>query len=384
MDEAKMKVLFVAFHDPTVMDLASGSDYFHYKAICDAGFDVRVIGPFEPRTVLPERLAERLYQRTGKHYPKFTMTTSWVASQAATRAVRDWKPDVVFTIVPFPLIFYKGKAPCIYRVDTTFFGVEEFWPTYGRLGLWVSMWQEKRAYRNSARIITTSEWTKDILTKTYKVPEKCIRVYPMASALPVEIVPPKVDIPKWKALQGNLRLLLVGRNYRRKGIDVAIEVTRKLNADGFPTELTVCGAQGQPDQMVKFVGPFRKSDPEQLEQYADLYRRAHLLIHPAFFEPAGIVPSEAAAFGTPTITNNTGGISTTVKGGVSGIVLPRWSPAEAYVEKIKELMAQPEVYYRLCHTSRERYELELNWQVRGRWLGELLREVAVEQRSKGQ
>ncbi len=44
-----MKVLFVALHDPTLMDLASGSDYFHYKAICDNGFDVKVIGPFEPR-----------------------------------------------------------------------------------------------------------------------------------------------------------------------------------------------------------------------------------------------------------------------------------------------------------------------------------------------
>jgi glycosyltransferase involved in cell wall biosynthesis len=206
----------------------------------------------------------------------------------------------------------------------------------------------------------------------------------MASALPMEIVPQKVDIPNWKALQGNFRLLLVGRNYRRKGIDVAIEVTRKLNADGFPAELTVCGAQGQSDRLVRFVGPFKKSDPEQLEQYADLYRRAHLLIHPAFFEPAGIVPGEAAAFGTPTITNNTGGISTTVKDGVSGIVLPRWSPAEAYVEKIKELIAAPQVYYHLCHTSRERYDLELNWQVRGRWLGELLRDVVEEQRSKGQ
>jgi len=268
-------------------------------------------------------------------------------------------------------------------LDTTFYGVEEFWPTYGRLGLWVSMWQEKRAYRNTARVITTSEWSKNILTQVYKVPVEQIRVYPMASALPMEVVPQQVDISNWKALQGNLRLLLVGRTYHRKGVDVAIEVTHRLNADGIPTELTVCGAQGQSGRSVTFVGPFKKTDPAQLEQYAGLYRDAHLLIHPAYFEPAGIVPSEAAAFGTPTITNNTGGIGTTVKDGVSGIVLPRGSPAEAYVEKIKELIANPEVYYRLCRTSRERYDLELNWQVRSKWLGEVLREVAEEQRSKG-
>jgi glycosyltransferase involved in cell wall biosynthesis len=377
-----MKVLFVAFHDPTVMDLASGSDYFHYKAICDAGFEVKVIGPFEPRPVLLERLAERLYQRTGKRYLKFSMTSAWQASQATNQAVREWKPEVVFSIVPFPLIFYKGDAPCIYRLDTTFYGVEEFWPTYGKLGLMVSMWQEKRAYRNSARVITTSEWSKNILTQIYKVPEERIRIYPMPSALPMEVVPPEIDIPAWKALKGKLRLLLVGRTYRRKGIDIAIEVTRILNADGIPTELTVCGVEGQSAESVKFVGPFMKTDPAQLEQYVELYRRAHLLIHPAYFEPAGIVPGEAAAFGTPTITNNTGGIGTTVKDGVSGIVLPRGSSAEAYVEKIKELIANPDGYYHLCRTSRERYDLELNWQVRSKWLGEVLREVVQEGRSQ--
>jgi glycosyltransferase involved in cell wall biosynthesis len=377
-----MKVLFVALHDPTLMDLASGSDYFHYKAICDNGFDVKVIGPFEPRPVLLERLAERLYLRTGKRYPKFKMTTAWVASQATNQAVRDWKPDVVFSIVPFPYIFYREKAPCIYRLDTTFYGVEEFWPTFGRLGLWLSMWQEKRAYHQSARVITTSAWSKNILATKYNVPESHIRVYPMPSALPMEIVPQKVDIPNWKALQGNFRLLFVGRDYRRKGLDIAIDVTHRLDQDGIPAELTVCGAPGKSDRLIKYVGSFMKNDPKELEQYADLYRQAHLLIHPAYFEPAGIVPGEAAAFGTPTITNDTGGLATTVQDGISGIVLPRGSPAEAYVARIKELIAHPESYYQLCRTARQRYELELNWQVRGKWLAELLREVVAENRQE--
>jgi glycosyltransferase involved in cell wall biosynthesis len=207
-------------------------------------------------------------------------------------------------------------------------------------------------------------------------------VYPIPSALPVNIVPERVEISNWKGLQGTLRLLLVGRDYRRKGIDIAMEVARKLNSAGVVTELTVCGAQGQSDRLIKFVGPYRKNDPEQLEKYVELYRQAHLLIHPAYFEPAGIVPSEAAAFGTPTITNNTGGIGTSVKDGVSGIVLPRGSPADVYVDKIKQLIANPDVYYQLCRTSRERYELELNWQVRGKWLRQLLREVVEENRLK--
>jgi glycosyltransferase involved in cell wall biosynthesis len=176
-------------------------------------------------------------------------------------------------------------------------------------------------------------------------------------------------------------LLLVGRNYHRKGIDIAIDVVHRLNAAGIQAELTVCGTQGPADEFVRFVGPFQKSIPEQLEQYVDLYRKAHLLIHPALFEAAGIVPGEAAAFGTPTVTNNSGGLGTTVENDVSGIVLPKGSPAEAYVKAISKLINDPQRYYLLCQTSRERYERELNWGVANKRFGEILRQVVQEHQS---
>lgn len=78
-------------------------------------------------------------------------------------------------------------------------------------------------------------------------------------------------------------------------------------------------------------------------------------------EAAGIVCSEAAAFGVPTITNAAGGLATTVKDGVSGIALPRGSKAERYVEAIEGLINEPGNYQHLRLAARERYEHELNW-----------------------
>jgi glycosyltransferase involved in cell wall biosynthesis len=147
-------------------------------------------------------------------------------------------------------------------------------------------------------------------------------------------------------------------------------------------ELTVCGTQGQSDQFVRFVGPFKKSDPGQLEQYIDLFRKAHLLIHPALFEPAGIVAAEAAAFGTPTITNDVGGLATTVADGESGIVLPKWSPPEAYVQAITRLIQYPEEYYALCRRTRQRYERELNWDAIGKRFAEVLRQTVDESQDR--
>jgi glycosyltransferase involved in cell wall biosynthesis len=309
------------------------------------------------------------------------MTTVWNASQATNKVVRDWMPDLVFAIAHFPFVFYTGKAPCVYRIDSTAYGEEMAWPRSGWPALRVNMWQEKRAQRHCARVITVSEWSKNILEKVYKVPAGHIRFIASPSYLPDQVIPESVDIRFWKNLADPLRLLLVGRDYHRKGIDVGIDIVHKLNTAGIRAELTICGAQGTSEEYVRFVGPYKKSDPDQLEKYIALYRQAHLLIHPAIFEPAGIVPSEAAAFGTPTITNDVGGLATTVKDGESGIVLPKGSPAEVYVQNIIELVHNPDGYYRLCCKTRERYERELNWGYAGKWLAETLREVISEQRA---
>jgi glycosyltransferase involved in cell wall biosynthesis len=307
------------------------------------------------------------------------MSTAWKVSQATNQAVQEWKPDVVFTKYIAALVFYKEVVPCVYTLDTTFYGLEKFWPLYGWPSLMVSMWQEKRAFRKCKKVLTNSEWHRKILTDVYKVPMEHTGVFALPSTLPPQHIPEKVDM-ELKVLQGPLRLLLVGRDYRRKGIDIAIEVVHKLNAAGILTELTVCGTQGQADQFVKFVGPFKKSDPEQLEQYIDLYRRAHFLIHPALFEPAGIVAAEAAAFGTPTITNDVGGLATTVADGISGIVLPKWSPADAYVQAITRIIHNTEEYYALCQRTRQRYERELNWDVTGKLFASVLRHVVESER----
>jgi glycosyltransferase involved in cell wall biosynthesis len=370
-----MKVLYVALHNPTQLDLASGVDYFHYQAMLQDDFEVKWIAPNPKKALRMEALAARFFQRTGKRFMKYPMSTVWKASQAVNNYVKEWKPDVLLTMNMACLVFYRGQTPAVLSRDTTFYGQQQFWPVYGQLAMAMNMWQEKRALRNSAHILTNSRWSKNVISATYGIAPAEIDTFVLPSALPERVVPAGVDVPKWKKLETPFRLLLVGRDTTppRKGINIGIEVARNLNAAGLPTELTICGMQGQSDQFVKYVGPFTKSIPEQLDEYVDLYRQAHLLIHPAIFEAAGIVPSEAAAFGTPTITNDAGGLGTTVADGESGIVLPTWSKPDVYVKAILELVSDPGSYYALCQKARARYERELNWSRTGEWMAGILR-----------
>ena len=381
-----MKALYVALHDPTVLDLASGVDYYHYQALLQDDFEVKWIAPNPKKPRWTEEMAARVFQRTGKRFMKYPMSVAWSASQTVNRFVKTWKPDILLTMNMASLVFYHGGAPAVLSRDTTFYGQQQFWPVYGKLAMAINIWQEKLAFRNSVHVLTNSRWSKKVISTTYGIAAPKIDTFVLPSALPVRVIPERVDIPGWKKLVSPFRLLLVGRDSipPRKGIPIAIEVVHKLNAAGLPAELTICGTPGQSDQYVKYVGPFTKSIPEQLDKYVDLYRQAHLLIHPAIFEAAGIVPSEAAAFGTPTITNNAGGLATTVADGESGIVLPTWSGADIYVKSILDLVNNPSYYYDLCQKTRGRYERELNWDCTGKWMADLLRDIVHNPQAKAQ
>jgi glycosyltransferase involved in cell wall biosynthesis len=383
-----MKILYAALrHDPRDSDCASGSDYNFYSVFKRAGLEVKIVGPFQEKDSIFERVIKKIYKKTTqKRYPKFSLSLTLAASRALNQIDKAWKPDVIFTIFPPCLTFYRGMTPCVYRLDTSFLGWHQEYPEFGTLALKFLVWQEKIAFRKSTKIITQSLWTKNILIKKYGVSEKKIEVFPNPSAIPKNVVPRTATPKTYKTLSSPLNLLLVGREYRRKGVDIAIEVARQLNDIGIKTYLTVCGIEkdkflDETASFVNVVGPYVKSDPKQLQQYIVLYEWAHFLIHPARFEAAGITPSEAAAFGVPTITNDSGGLATTVKNDESGVVLPKGSKPDVYVKTILNFIRNPKKYQELSLKTRQRYERELNWEVVSRQVLDILDGVAKKEGS---
>jgi len=375
-----MRVLYVAHrHDPTDPMAGSGADAQFYAALIRENVDVRVLGPFLDPLPLWERLARRISRLLGLPYTKFPISLVQHESAMLTQIDRAYRPDVIFTLFPLSLVGYPGSTPCVYRADAPYSAAYHAYEPFRRgiLGSKHTVSIQAAAFRRSARVITHSEWSRNAIIKNHRVGKGKVCVFPNPAALPSQVVPVKLDVLRDKYLLcHSLRLLFVGRVSHLKGLDIAIEVISGLNAIGIRADLTVCGTTGSDSGCVKFVGLLDKRDPVQLRAYANLYRTAHLLLHPARFDSSPIVTSEAAAFGVPTITNDVGGMATSVKHGESGIVLAAHSPAKAYVEAIAELIQEPERYYRLCETSRQRYERDLNWGVAGKRLVSILRQAA--------
>jgi len=199
---------------------------------------------------------------------------------------------------------------------------------------------ERKVVRQATRIITRSDWTKASLVNDYGYPEEKIHIVYNASSLPTEVVPEK---PVFNEVDfSTVRLLFVGRVQNLKGIDIAIEVTNQLNNAGTNAELRVVGSAGI-DQLTFITQAYiLKAFPNNYRNTQVKYLWAHFLIHPARYDAAPIVTAEAAGFGVPTLTNAVGGIASTVKDNVSGVVLPAGSPSTEYVKVIRNYVDNPE------------------------------------------
>ena len=374
-----MRVLYASFrHSPLDISAGSGADYQLLTAIINGGHDVRILGPFRQSGTRMERAVNVLYRTvTQQTLLKFPLSVVRQVSEALNTMEREWHPDVVFTMFPVPLAFYSGTAPCVYRIDAPYRHSYLEYPQYGHSpqSLFLTDWLQKRALRRSAKVVTHSEWCRDLLISDYHLKPEQITWFPNAAALPAECVPSSINIEIEKNLSGTIRLLFVGRDPHRKGLDIAIETTKLLNESGSSAHLMVCGCEGENSKDITYKGIFNKADAEDLLAYTSEYKYANFLLHPARFDPSPIVVSEAAAFATPTLTNDVAGMSTAVKDQESGIVLPRGSKAADYANAILQTISDPLHYFSLCFTTRRRYETDMNWGIAGQRLNKVLNEV---------
>ncbi|MFN8423560.1 MAG: glycosyltransferase [Anaerolineae bacterium] len=190
----------------------------------------------------------------------------------------------------------------------------------------------------------------------------------------IEIIPPGVDLdvfrpmPRAEAL-GHLHrdpceriILFVGRMDPIKGLDTLIRAmgivvgrdpTLKENAC-----LCVVGGDASEDlrrtdaelgrlneladslglgHLVRFVG---SQSQDALRYY---YNAAEVVVVPSRYESFGMVALEAMACGTPVIASDVGGLSTLIRDGRTGFLVPDGDP-EALAAKLQPLLALPEIH----------------------------------------
>jgi D-inositol-3-phosphate glycosyltransferase len=167
------------------------------------------------------------------------------------------------------------------------------------------------------------------------------------------------------------RLLYVGRLAPIKGLETLLDAMARLRAAGSPVHLSIVG--GDADEPVNghegelrarlarldlggtvtFVG----AQPQ--ERLRAWYVAADATVLPSHYESFGMVALEAMACGIPVVASRVGGLQTTVRDGVTGLLVRESDPV-ALANALDRLLGDPDLRYRLGREG-------VQWAARHRW-----------------
>ena len=221
---------------------------------------------------------------------------------------------------------------------------------------------DRLALEKSSLILVPSDWAKKSVICDYRQSERKVKVVEFGANMPYEDIKPK------QLISSKVNVLLVGVEYKRKGVATAIEVVKKLNhIDKQHTYIITIVGLDAPEETkelssnIIFKGKLNKNNPQELELLQREYRNADLFLLPTKAEAAGIVFSEAAMYGLPIFTYNTGGVGNYCINSENGYALPLKSDSEDFAKLIKIVVNNPTLYKSLSKNGISLYNKKFNW-----------------------
>ena len=239
---------------------------------------------------------------------------------------------------------------------------------------------EGRLYkRRNVRLILIARKTSEELARFYGRTEELPVVY---LGLDHDVFKPAYRLAKRDAARAELRitedrfaLLLIGNDWRNKGIAVVLQALERLNQ--LPIDLLFVGREAAVDcravvenhcldSRVRFL-PVRR-DVEFYYAAADAY------VGPSLEDTFAQPPAEAMACGLPVIVSSTNGTSEIITNGEDGLILADPTDANALAVMIRRLYEDREFRERLGVNAAETAR-QYTWERNGRELTEIFQEV---------
>lgn len=361
-----MKIGYVTFVDPSDKRTRSGTVFKMREAIEAAGFEVvwiryhRVtIRTFLFWVLLTVRnVFGRKKWLGGEHYEP-------IARGYAKSIDRSLVQQCDYLFFPFAgqiYPFLETDVPSIYFSDATVpLMINYYWKDLSEKSIRMASLMDKQGCEAASINIRSSRWALDSTVKD-------CGGHPDRSF--VLALGPAFDLEQIKSIQpyrgGRLQLLYCGVDWKRKGGALAVETATILMNSGIDVHLTVVGPKKCPEEcknckLVSFMGFLDKNSDVDYQRYMEVYGNSHILLLPTRAECAGIVFSEAAAFGITCYTYATGGTVDYVVSGYNGYAFPLTASASDFAHQMMSDLREGRLP--LYHTNALRLSKErLSWE----------------------
>lgn len=202
-------------------------------------------------------------------------------------------------------------------------------PIWQRISVRVAMqlYLEQRELSTAHYIVPNSRFIKQQLAHYY--PE-------LASKLTAPIVPGVIPQPPrvWQPAAANGGIIgFVGKEWKRKGLPLAVKIVAQLRHQRPNLELWVIGPQ--PEEVRHLFADWKGGYRLLGWREQSYYHEFDLLLHPAKAEPYGMVISEAMAARVPVVVSDVCGAAPDVSS-AAGVVLPLATSLDKWTDSVLE------------------------------------------------
>jgi glycosyltransferase involved in cell wall biosynthesis len=377
----RLKIGFASRWSPLDKRSWSGTVHYTYEQI-KKRFDVEVF-QFEWNWLLREWLTtQKSFNRRlwGKQTSvEFLRSYSKYFSKKLTQELKRRPVDCLFVPASSQLIaFVETSIPIIYMTDATFSQLQGYYPGFSNLPKYnvrLGIELDKSAFMRSAHCMLASEWNRQSAISDYGILDQKITVAPCGANLDKIPVSTSINFD----ISGQCRLLFLAVDWKRKGGNIVLEAFRKIRAHHAGASLSIIGCVPteniSADASITVIPFLDKNARTDFQRLDEVFRNTDLLFLPTRAECAGVVFSEASAYGIPSVSTDTGGVTTYVKEGTNGYTLPLNAGPGEYADLITDLVSDNTRMAALRRTTRQFYEDHLSWELWGQKFSELVRSL---------
>lgn len=264
--------------------------------------------------------------------------------------------------------FFISKAmisiPMVYIGDATFRQIKPIYTEFRKQYFWYLDNLEVMGLTKMDKIILSSEWAKNGMSRDYCIPKSQIEIIEFGAN--INIKPNKNEIKNRESIVIQCNLLFIGKSSKGKGLLKAYQAYKELKKNGLKCSLTILGCTDKfidtsdPDLKIFIIDKSKKEDQKKFHK---ILTNSHIHILPTSFDCFGIVFCETCAYGIPSVTADVGGISQIIKNNYNGYLLSSKASPLNYASVIEKIVRDELLYKNLQENCIKEYKERLNWNI---------------------
>lgn len=356
----------------------SGTMFKMYEQMLVQGYEVVWVPKVqftekeEKRFKLIEKCFNKIFKR-GYNRHLFIYKAK-IAAKRLEKNLKDLKLDVLFNPTQVnDFAYLRTDIPVIYLNDANIAQLLNYYHYYSGFGILSKIetrYLEKKALQNSSYAIFSSDWASNFAVDFYGIDKAKVKTIKFGANI---IVPQTIEFNK---NTDEFTFLFLAVDWIRKRGMFAFKSLKILREKGYPVKMLIVGCNPEIETDWVTIIPFlNKNNPDEFKQIQQHLLNSHFLFVPTKADCTPIAFCEAAGYGLPVISTNTGGVSAHVIHDYNGLLLSPEAQANDYANEIEKLLQSPQKIKEYSENARILYDKELNWDNWGNEFSKILKQL---------